>query len=172
MRFGYYGGGPGVLASGLVWLTAGLIALLVSLPASIAALFIGGVFIYPLGMAFSKLLKRPGSHSSGNPLSTLALETTALLFIGLFIAFSVAQIQSAWFYPVMLMVIGGRYLMFQTLYGMRLYWLLGGLLTVAGAATLLLGAPAYVGAFLGGSIELVFALIILNAEKRATTQTA
>lgn len=73
--------------------------------------------IHPLAMLLSKALGRPGKHRADNPLAALALESTFLLFIGLFIAFVVAQVRGDWFYPIMLLIIGGRYLVFATLYG-------------------------------------------------------
>lgn len=161
MRRGYFGGGPGVIVSGTVWLIAGIVAPVISEQASVFALLIGGMAIYPLGTVIAKGLGRTGSHSQGNPLAALALETTFLLFAGIFIAFAVVQIQSVWFFPIMLITIGGRYLMFQTLYGMRLYWVIGVILALAGAALLLLNAPFATGAFIGGAIEVVFAIVII-----------
>ena len=56
----------------------------------------------------------------------------------------------------MLLVIGGRYLVFATIYGMRLYWALGLALAAAGAVLAPLRAPATVIVAAGGAIELVF----------------
>lgn len=155
MRFAYANGAPGILVSGLVWLVAGVIAYQVSPKASILALFIGGMLIHPLGMLLSKLMKRPSSHTKGNPLAPLAFESTILLFIGLFIAYSAFLIKPEFFYPIMLMVIGGRYLIFQTLYGLRLYWFLGGLLALAGVWCILLNTEFMIGAFIGAGIEIL-----------------
>jgi len=167
MRRGYFGGGPGVIVSGTVWLIAGIVALVISEQASVFALFIGGMAIYPLGTVIAKGLGRTGNHSSGNPLAPLAIETTVLLFIGIFIAFVVVQIQSSWFFPIMMLIIGGRYLMFQSIYGMHLYWVVGALLIAAGAALLFFDAPFATGAFIGGSIEIVFSLVIFMMMRRA-----
>lgn len=70
-------------------------------------------------MLLSKALKRSGNHDSKNPLGKLALESTVILFVGLFLAFYVAKLQAEWFYPIMLMIIGVRYLIFNTLYGIK-----------------------------------------------------
>lgn len=61
------------------------------------------------------------------------------------------------FFAAMLLVIGGRYLVFATLFGMRLYWVLG--LVLAGAGFMLgwRGAPASAVVGTGAAIELVFA---------------
>ena len=98
MRTGYFGGAPGMLVSGLVWLLAGVVGLLVSQQASVLTLFFGGMAIHPLGSVLAKLLGRSGKHTPGNPLLPLALETTILLFIGLFLAFAMLQISVAIYY--------------------------------------------------------------------------
>lgn len=165
MRFAYYGGGPGLFASGTAWVVAGLFGEFVSVQASVLALFLGGMFIHPIGIALSKLLKRPGKHEKGNPLAVLALESTFILFIGLFIAFSVVQVRAEFFYPIMLMVIGGRYLLFSTMYGMRIYWAIGGVLAVSGMLCLVLKTPFAFGAFVGGAIEIVSSVLVLNLVK-------
>jgi len=166
MRHGYLHGGPGVLASSLVWLAAAGVALTRSPDASIATLFIGGMFIHPLGVLIAKALRAPGRHTAGNPLGTLALETTIPMVLALPLVFAVSRLNIAWFFPAMLLVIGPRYLNFATLYGMRLYWVLGAALAVAGYALYASGASFAAGAFTGAGIELLFAAIILMGARR------
>ena len=129
------------------------------------ALFFGGMFIHPLSMLLSKYFKRPGNHYPKNPLGKLALESTIILFVGLFLAFYVAKLQVEWFYPIMLMIIGVRYLVFNTLYGLKIYWLLGSVLIFSGMLCILLGANFIIGAFIGGATEIVFSLVIINQSK-------
>ncbi|MEM7111197.1 MAG: hypothetical protein AAF614_02105 [Chloroflexota bacterium] len=161
MKLAYFGGGPGMLSSGLVWICAGFAGLFFSVQTSVFTLFIGGMFIHPLGIAISKLLKRSGKHSTNNLLGTLALETTFLLFIGLFIAFTVVQIKVELFFPTMLLIIGGRYLSFNSLYGNRLYWFFGGFLVLAGVLCIIFDAPFVTGAFFGGGIEIIGGIVIM-----------
>lgn len=123
------------------------------------------MLIHPLGILLSKALKRSGQHQKDNPLSNLALESTLLLFIGLFIAYVVLQIRPHWFFPIMLLMIGGRYIIFSSIYGMRIYWILGLLLSASGVAILLLNQAFYLGAFVGGGIEVVFSLVIFGLDK-------
>ncbi len=49
------------------------------------------------------------------------------------IAFAVATRGPDWFFPAMMCVIGGRYLVFQSIYGARIYWACGGVLVAARA---------------------------------------
>ena len=162
MKDAYLGGGPGMLTSGIVWLIAGLVGLFVGVQASVFTLFIGGTLIFPAGQQLSKLLGRSGAHDTDNPLRFLALESTFLLFIGIFLAFVIVQFRAEFFFPIMLLIIGGRYLTFQTIYGMRIYWVIGGLLAVAGGVTMVLSAPFVVGAFIGSAIEIIGGLVIIN----------
>ena len=164
-RISYFGGGTGVLVSGLVWCIAGSVALLYSNQSSMLTLFFGGMFIHPLAMLLSKILKRSGNHDPKNPLGKLALESTIILFVGLFLAFYVAKLQVEWFYPIMLMIIGARYLVFNTLYGIKTYWVLGILLMLSGMLCILLNANFVIGAFIGGVTEILFALVIFSQTK-------
>lgn len=164
LRRAYWGGGPGVLLSGLVWLAAGVGAVAHTHLTSVLIFFFGGMLIHPLGIAISKAVKRSGKHQSDNPLATLAIENTVVLFMGLFLAYILFQVDPRWFYPTMLVIIGARYAQFQTLYGMRVYWILGAALLFAGIAIFILTVPFYIGAFTGGIIELIGALAIFRME--------
>jgi hypothetical protein len=89
----------------------------------------------------------------------------------LFLAFYVAKLQVEWFYPIMLMIIGARYLVFNTLYGIKTYWVLGGLLMLTGMLCILLGANFIIGAFVGGVTEIVFSLVIFMQTKNVVLKS-
>jgi len=166
MRLGYLGGAPGVLASGIAWLVAAFIAMAMSPAAAVWGLFIGGMLIFPVGVVLARLLGRPGKHSRGNPLGPLAMEGTILLILALPLAFVVSLYRIEWFFPAMLLVIGGRYLTFATLYGTRMYWALGGILAFAGIVLVETRMSPFVGALTGGVIEVVFAAALFAARKK------
>ena len=84
-----------------------------------------------------------------------------ILFVGLFLAYSVFHLQKLWFYPVMLMTIVIRYFVFQTIYGMKFYWILGLFLIIAGVFCLIFNQAFYLGAITGGIIELVFGTFVI-----------
>jgi hypothetical protein len=167
MRRGYLCGAPGVLASGLVWLTAGVVAALGSDKTAVFVLLIGGAAIHPMGVAITRLLGKPGTHTPGNPLARLAAESTFWLVAGCAIAYGVQALRIEWFFPVMLLTIGGRYLTFQTVYGIRSYWVCGALLGMSGLTLAVASAPAIVGAFTGAAIEMVFSAVLFRLGKRA-----
>ncbi len=171
MNDSYLGGSTGVFVSGLIWTISGFVPLYATNTGSMLTLFFGGMLIHPLSMLLSKSLNCSGQHQKDNPLAKLALETTILLFFGLFIAFTVARLNPEWFYPIMLLTIGARYLMFQTLYGMKAYWVLGASLMGMGMVGILYGATLplstfVIGAFAGGFTELVFAVLIFKLARR------
>lgn len=106
-----------------------------------------------------------GKHAPENSLRHLALESLPVLFGGLLIAFYVAQSTIELFFPIMLLTIGARYFSFHTLYALKEYWLLGALLMVAGIVCPIVNAPFIAGAFLGGMLEVVFALVLFKKSK-------
>jgi len=158
----YYSGAPGVLASATVWLAAGLMAVLYGSQAAVLALLGGGMLIHPMAVALSKVLGRSGSHDQNNPLGPLALEGTVWLLLTLAVAYALSLYRVDWFFPALLLMIGGRYLTFQTLYGIRTYWLGGVVLAATGVALAVVGVPVYVGAFTGAVVEGVLAVVVFS----------
>ena len=166
MRKSYFSGGPGAFASGIVWLSAGISALVSTEQISVLIFFFGGMLIHPIGVMLSKALNRSGKHKNGNPLSSLALESTFLLFIGLFIAYFVLQIRPNWFFSIMILIIGGRYLIFSSIYGMRMYWIFGAILILSGICGFIFNTPFHLIGLIGGIIEILFSLLIIYLEKK------
>jgi hypothetical protein len=160
MRLAYYGGAPGVLTSAMVWLAAGIVSVLASPERAVWALFIGGVLIHPLAVLLNKAIGRPGRHTPGNPFATLALASTFWLILSLPLAYAVSLLRIEWFFPAMLFVIGGRYLIFSTVFGVRMYWACGAALALAGYALARAGASPELGVFSGAAIEAAFAAAI------------
>jgi hypothetical protein len=165
MRAGYYSGATGILASALAWFVAAGFALLATPSQAVWALLIGGMFIFPIGLLLCKLIGARGAHLPGNPLGELAGASTFWLIASLPIAYVVSLRQPALFFAAMLLIIGGRYTVFATIYGMRLYWLLGIALVAAGFGLAVLKASAFVGALSGALIELSFAVLCLLQHK-------
>ena len=85
-------------------------------------LFIGAMLIHPASVLISKIFGRPGNHSKGNTLGALAWASTLWLIFSLPLAYAVSLLRIEWFFPAMLLVIGGRFLVFGSLFGMRTYW--------------------------------------------------
>lgn len=160
MRDAYFGGAPGMLVSSTAWLTAALIAIHQSPQRAVIALFIGGILIHPVSMVLTKLLGRSSRHSPGNPLGLLALETTLWLIACLPLAYVVSKFRIEWFFPAMLLVIAGRYFVFASVFGSRIFWACGAALVAAAYVLVKLQAPPEVGAFAGAAIEALFSATI------------
>lgn len=166
MREGYCDGAAGILASAIAWSVAAAVALYGSTQNAIWALLLGGMFIHPLGMLICRLLGARGSHSKGNPLGQLAGASTFWLIFCLPLAYALSLQHASWFFAAMLLIIGGRYLVFATLYGMHLYWALGLALAAAGFTLGCVSATAQVIAVVGAAVEAVFAGIFLFRYRR------
>jgi hypothetical protein len=155
-----------VLVSGLVWLAAGFVALAVSRIAAMVTLFVGGMLIYPVAVGLCKAVGRPATVSRNNPLNASAKEVTVLFVLCMPFAYVVAQAKPEWFFPGMLLLIGGRYLTFHTLYGLKVFLAFGAALIAAGFALLRLQALFNLGPFIGAAIELLFATFVIGVGKR------
>lgn len=159
MRRGYLSGATGIVASAMAWAIATAFAAFVSPERAIWALLIGGMLIYPVSVLLCKLLGASGAHSKGNPLGQLAGASTFWLIFSLPLAYGLGLRQPAWFFLGMLLVIGGRYLVFASVYGMRLYWALGLALAASAIVLALCRAPAVFVVAVGAAIEFAFGAV-------------
>lgn len=98
----------------MVRLAAGMVAITSTPARAVGALFVGGMFIHPLGVLLTKALGRSGTHPCSNSLRGLALKGTVIRLLGLPHAYAASQARMTWFFPAMLLVIGGRYITFAT----------------------------------------------------------
>lgn len=172
MRVAYVGGAPGVAASGLVWLVAAGVLRAKGPEAALLTLFFGGMAIHPAAVVLSRALGAPGRHRPDNPLRLLALESTGFLLLGVALSFALSRLQVPLFFSVMLVVIGGRYVMFNTLYGVRLYWACGAVLSAVGLCGLVGRIAPGALVLAGGLIELAFAVAFYVLHRRRSTRAA
>lgn len=161
MRRGYLWGASGIVASGTVWLIAAYVALIRTPSAAVWTLLLGATAIVPVAQLTNRLLGATGRHTPGNPLAGLAMEGTIWMIASLPAAYALSREHVEWFFPAVMMVIGGRYLTFATLYGTRLYWALGALLGTAAYGSVAWQATPQIAAALGGGIEVLFGLGLL-----------
>ncbi|QEL57944.1 hypothetical protein FYK34_17460 [Chromobacterium paludis] len=162
MRSAYLWGAPGVSVSGAVWVISALFASFVSFKAGVWSLLLGGTVIFPLSLVVCRALGAKAKHSADNPLGKLALEGTFWLLAGIAVAFGIQVLRPEWFYPSMLLMIGGRYFTFQTLYGLRAFWWAGGTLCSLGIALALASAAPALAAAVGGGTEVVLSVLLFS----------
>ncbi len=173
MQRAYYDGATGLFASATAWLAATLAAWLSTPGTAIAVLLFGGMLIFPVSVVLSKALGRSGFHAKDNPLGALVLGSTVWMFLAIPIAFGASLYRVEWFFPAMLLTIGGRYLTFSTLYGLRVYWFCGGVLAATGVILVMLRLPIQAGALAGSVIEYGFGIAVFAmARARAVHQSA
>lgn len=172
MRSGFVSGASGVLASSLAWFAAAFVAWRISPEQARWALYVGGMLIYPASILISKICGASGGYGKDNPLAGLAAANTIWMLLCLPLAYVASLVHLEWFFPAMLLIIGGRYLTFEALYGVRLYWVLGLALAGAGIGLGLAKAPPFFGALAGAAIELIFAAILFATHARRTRLAA
>jgi hypothetical protein len=166
MRKGYANGSIGIIVSGLIWLLSATISYQYSAKQAVWMLLIGGMFIHPLGVLLSKAIGLSGTHTKGNPLGNLAMEGTIFMIMCLPLAFGLSLQYAEWFFQGMLLIIGGRYLTFASIYGIRLYWILGALLGVAAYLLFYFKVESFGSLLTGSLIEISFGLFMFFSFRR------
>lgn len=174
MRDGYAYGSIGVIVSGIIWTLSGMVSYYYSSQNGIWTLIIGGMFIFPIATLIEKLIGIRGQHNKNNPLGKLAMEGTIWMIMCIPLAYGLSLNKAEWFFQGMLMIIGGRYLSFASIFGMRIYWVLGAILALAAITLFKLGAGTFQSAFTGGIIEILFGIFIfvlykIEKSKKETT---
>ncbi|WP_432708011.1 DUF7010 family protein [Pedobacter sp.] len=169
MRFAYLHGYPGVVVSGIMWLVSACVALNMSAERAVWALLIGGVFIHPLSILLNKVLGSSGVHNPSNPLGRLAMEGTLFMILCMPLAYGLSFHKVEWFFQGMLLIIGGRYFHFATLYGSKLYWVLGIGLGVAAILLFIMRAPSPITLLVGAAIEIAFGVVMLMITRTRKT---
>lgn len=157
----YANGSVGIISSGLIWLLSAAVAYQYATKYAIWTLLIGGMFIHPLSILLSKVFGQSGSHSKDNPLGKLAMEGTILMLMCIPLAFGLSLQHPEWFFQGMLLIIGGRYLTFATIYGKKIYWVLGSMLGLAAILLYSIKGEPFISALTGSLIETIFGLFML-----------
>ena len=161
----YRAGFLGPLVSAVIWAAANAVFTWGSPAAGMAALFFGGMLIFPLGTLVMKTLGGPTALPKGHPSAALAMQCAFTVPLGLLIAIALGSYEPAFFFPATLIIVGAHYLVFISLYGMRLYAVLAGALILLGVTTMFL-VPELGGisGWLGAAIFLLFAVLLFRAQ--------
>ncbi len=160
MRYAYYDGAPGILVSGLVWIAAALVCYQLGINQSVWTLLIGGALIYPLSVIVTKATGRPAKTSKDNALNQLGMASTIWLILCCAMAYGLFLLRPELFFPAMMATIGSRYLIFASMYGRSIFWMMGVSLIIAGNLVFFLAITPLVAAGIGGLIEVLFAFLV------------
>jgi hypothetical protein len=155
MRIGYANGSFGVIISGIIWLISASISYYFSANTAIWTLLIGGALISPISSVMEKFIGLNG-HKAGNPLRNLAMESTVWMIMCLPLAYGLSLQKVEWFFQAMLLIIGGRYLIFATLFGKKVYWFLGASLGIAAYSLFKLEIQTFGSLLTGSIIEITY----------------
>jgi len=170
MRSAFLGGFAGQLVSGIIWLIAAALGMFLKPSAGMAALFFGSMGIFPLTQLVVRLMGRPGKVSPENGLWKLGSQVAFTVPLNFLLVGAATLYRAEWFFPAAMVVVGSHYLPFITLYGMKLFGILAGLLIVCGAMLALYGPQIFsLGGWITGVLLIVFAFIgrslVLKEEK-------
>jgi hypothetical protein len=100
--------------------------------ASILTVLIGGFFIFPLTQMLLRLLGRRASVSKENQFQYLGMQVAFVLPFSMLLLVPVGLYNLNWFFPALMVLLGAHYLPFATLYGMRMFLFLAGILIAMG----------------------------------------
>jgi hypothetical protein len=156
----YIGGFWGQLVSSLIWLVSAAVGTWVTPKASILTVLIGGFFIFPLTQLMLRLSGRRASLSRENAFNYLGMQVAFVLPLSMLLLLPVGLYNLNWFFPGLMVLLGAHYLPFGTLYGMRMFLFLAGILIAAGVVIALYFSGTFsLGAWVGGLALFVFAWI-------------
>jgi hypothetical protein len=160
MRSAFLGGFAGQLISGIIWLVAAALGSWLSPTTGMAALFFGSMGIFPLTQLGVRLLGRPGKVSPENGLWSLGSQVAFTVPLNFLLVGAATLYRENWFFPAAMVVVGAHYLPFITLYGMKMFGILAGLLVVAGAGLALYGPDVFsLGGWATAILLIVFAFL-------------
>jgi hypothetical protein len=163
----YRGGFSGPLVSIIVWSVANAVFYWGSPGAGMTVLFIGGMFIFPLGTLVLKVMGGPTALPQGHPSAALAIQCAFTVPLGLLVAVVLGTYEPLLFFPASLIIVGAHYLVFISLYGMKLFAVLAGTLIVIGVVTLFwLPDLGDISGWLGAAVFLVFAVLLFRTQRR------
>ncbi len=160
MRVGLLGGFMGQLVSALLWFASAAFATWGSQRLAITFLIVAGFLIFPLTKLGLRLIGHRARVSADNPLNGLGMQAAFVLPLSLLLVGAAALYRIEWFYPAFMIVLGAHYLPFVTLYGMRMFYALAGVLVGSGVVlALYVQMPFSTGAWFTAAILLVFAVL-------------
>ena len=127
--------------------------------AGFATLFFGGMLIFPISAGIVRYVvgrPPPGSENTGG---VTVMETVVPMIGGLFAAWLIMPYRPEFVFPLASLAVGAHYFGFQTAYGDRTYWVLGGIMCIVGCTSIILQQPVhYVVPYLVAGIEIGFGL--------------
>lgn len=156
----HWGGSVYLTVEGLLWILSATLGAAGQMPAAMLVLLIGGMFVYPIATACSRLLKMPMPDSS-NRLAILSTWIALTIPLGLpLVIMATSAGRENLFFPAFTVLVGAHWLPFAYVYSMKSFVALAVVLVLAG---ILFGFvfPQFFAAcgFVAGGVLLLFAII-------------
>lgn len=156
----YIGGFWGQLVSSVIWLASAALGTWGSPKASILTIVMAGFFIFPVTQLMLRLSGRRASLSRENPFNNLGMQVAFVLPFSMLLLVPVGLYNLNLFFPALMVLLGAHYLPFATLYGMRMFLFLAGILIAAGVVIAHYFSGTFsLGAWVAGLALFVFAWI-------------
>jgi hypothetical protein len=119
-----------------------------------------GIFIFPLTQMLLRLSGRRASVRRENPFNGLGMQVAFVLPFSMLLLVPVGLYNLNWFFPALMVLLGAHYLPFATLYGMRMFLFLAGILIAMGVVIAHYFSGTFsVGAWVAGLALFAFAWI-------------
>jgi hypothetical protein len=93
-----------------------------------------------------RLSPRRASVSKENPFTSLGMQVAFVLPLSMLLLVPVGLYRLNWFFPALMVLVGAHYLPFATLYGMRMFLFLAGILIAAGVVIAVYFAETFIWA--------------------------
>jgi len=168
----YRAGFAGPLVSAVIWAAASAVFTWGSVAGGMAALFFGGMLIFPLNTLLLKVLGGPAALPKGHPSASLAMQCAFTVPLGLVIAIALGSYEPDLFFPAALIIVGAHYLVFISLYGMRLFAVLAGVLILLGLSGLFVVPElGLISGWLGAAVFVIFTVVLYRAQDDAGSPT-
>ena len=169
MRIAFLGGFAGQLISGIIWLVATIVSVWLQPHTGMAVLFFGSMFIFPLTQGMLKLMGSPARVSTENKLWGLGSQVAFTVPINFLLVGAATLYREEWFFPAAMIIIGTHYLPFITLYGMKMFGILAGLLILSGAGLAIYGSRIFsLGGWTTALLLIIFAFVGSYIVKKET----
>jgi len=160
MRIAFLGGFAGQLVSGIIWLIASIVSVVISNQVGMLTLFFGCMGIFPLTQLTLKLMGRRANVRKENQLWQLGSQVAFTVPINFILVGAIILFHPDWFFPAAMIIVGSHYLPFMTLYGMKMFGILAAILVISGI-TIGMYIPLFfsLGGWLTSVLLILFAFI-------------
>lgn len=157
----FLGGAVGQFITGIIWLISAALSTWRGEGSGIVALFMGGMFIFPLTQLLLRFIGQEETLSADNALQPYFLHTVIAMGATYPLVYAATLYNLNWFYPAFMLVTGAHYLSFILFYGMRQFGVLAAALIIGSLALVILLPDVFAaGGWLTGAVLLTFSLVL------------